>query len=431
MLERETEIIIQILTESTIADRESITLNEILAANIPKAVKAYIQADVRNLLNEEITKSPKFSRVNRTAPGISQLERTLLRSLAVEYTFSRDEYIATTENAVHFVENFLCRPQWTLNQLMFERQDCIPVGELLSKLDYLSEYSYFGRLIEAYVRQKGWLEVTTEDFRRLIGRIDEEVIRQHNASQLALLTKPIYDFLLLSDAPMNRAIPLSPILIFFADKNLTPYKNYIERVCHIRSRSEISLAELIGIMEDLMQMEAQVSAPEVSEVTSSIQTEPAAEANSGDTANETSEMTEVVTSEVDQQAMASPQNDVDNVVPRTDDPAQKDEPQVEESSSQESVEDNLEEAIGDERPASQTESEADAARRNIALSLTYAGMAETHRAEPLPDINDIINGDQREKFIKKLFMKDEAYYGVFIITLNKTQTWQQATVYLD
>jgi len=93
--------------------------------------------------------------------------------------------------------------------------------------------------------------VERQQFRSLVGSIDEQIIIQHNARELALLAKPIFDFVLLRDTPPDVAIPLKPILIFFEDKKMDILRNYIESICRVRDKADLTLDELTTLVEDL------------------------------------------------------------------------------------------------------------------------------------------------------------------------------------
>jgi hypothetical protein len=251
MLEQETETIIGALTERTIGRRDVVTLKEALAAEMPRGVKTYLQAEVTRWLRADLAAAPRFGRVNVTAPGVAQLTTAFLRSLAQGYSFTRTDYLSVLADAVHFTENFLCRPQWTLSTFVFETSPAITQEELFFRLGFTADYSYFRRLIEKMVRQWNWKEVRAEDFKELVSKIDGQVVRQHTAQELAMLVKPIYDFLAMGEASRNVAIPLSPVLVFFDDKKMTTMKDHIETICRIRGRSELTLNELALLIEDV------------------------------------------------------------------------------------------------------------------------------------------------------------------------------------
>ena len=251
MLERETDLIIQTIIARTIGSKESITLREFLEADVPAGIKVYTAAEVTHWLTRDLQASPSFARLDRTSSIASQLSKSFLRALALSYVFPRQELLTMVDNAVHFLENFLCRPQWTLEHFMFEQKNVMPVDIVCSKLEYVVEYTYFKKLLERVLRQRGREEVTSGDFRELLMKIDDQVVKQHNPRELAQLLKPMFDFLHLSAAPLDAPIPLKPILVFFDDKKMKILREYIEEICRVREKSEISQHELTGLIEDL------------------------------------------------------------------------------------------------------------------------------------------------------------------------------------
>ena len=171
--------------------------------------------------------------------------------MAADYSFPRAEYLPLLENAVHFLENYLCRPQWTIENFVFEAGGRIKTEDVVSKLDCTVDYAYFRTLIQKVLQRRGTRDVSAEEFRAMLVRIDDQIVKQHNARELALLAKPIFDFLLLRDTPPDIAIPLKPILVFFEDKKMNILRDYIESICRIRQRTEITLDELTTLVEDL------------------------------------------------------------------------------------------------------------------------------------------------------------------------------------
>jgi hypothetical protein len=251
MLEQETDSILAALRARTIGDRETILLREVLDAEIPRGIKTYIQAETTRTLEGELFASPRFSRVDRHDPGVRRHEQAFITSMSALYSFPRREYLSILENAVHFLENFLCRPQWTIENFVFESGGRMSAQEVVAKLDCTVDYAYFKMLIQKILRRRGNRDISAEEFRRILVRIDDQIVKQHNARELALLAKPIFDFLLLRDTPPDVSIPLKPILIFFEDKKMTILRDYIESICSIRQRSEITLDELTTLVEDL------------------------------------------------------------------------------------------------------------------------------------------------------------------------------------
>ncbi|HCV42476.1 MAG TPA: hypothetical protein DGH68_03260, partial [Bacteroidetes bacterium] len=251
MLERETDTMIRTLTERTIGSAKSLALKDALAANIPAGIKAYLHCEVTRWMQDDLREANHFASFRFTTPFVHKLTSTYTRTLALEYIFTREAFVTAMENAVHFVENYLCRPQWTLEHFLFEKSDRVSLIELQTKFEYLAHYLYYAKLIEGFMQQKGWQEIGVRDFRSLLTKIDDQIVKQHNPKELAQLTRPIFEFLLLKSEISNTPVSIKPLMVFFEDKKMTASKEYIERICHIRGWEQLTIEQLGEILKDL------------------------------------------------------------------------------------------------------------------------------------------------------------------------------------
>lgn len=452
MLERETELITQIIVESTLGDRSRVKLNEVLTAGVPRGIKAFMMAHVMKLLEAELQESQRLAHIARGFGEVETAERAVVRTLAAGYAFERSEYLTVVENAVHFVENFLCRPQWTLRELFFEKSDRITLDELVRKFDYTVDYSYYRALLIRYVRMNGIRELTAEQGQRLIAKIDEAVIREHSPRELALLTKPIYDFLLFGDAPMTRPIPLGAILLFFEDKNMTAVRDYIDRICAVRSRTQLSMTELIGILEDLYEVQSEVK--KEMEQTDEAPREPEAELQPLETPQPTDGVTQTdpgaassETHALDTEHLPSSDHVVETATPFSLRGEEGERPRTDEQPAGEGTTRPASESGKDIAPADvqqHTVAEADVlvefARERSAKqrhSFTLKFPERTHRDQAVDttprmpgDIHAAFTEAQRSRFIKKIFKGDENYFFIFLSSLKDVKTWREAQPYL-
>ena len=433
MLERETDIILQILAERTIAARDSLSLKEAISADMPKGVKAYMQAEVLRWLELDLSTSSRFARIDRSVPATNHVAKTILRTLALEYVFPREEYLTTLDHAVHFLENYLCRPRWTLEHFIFEDADRVPRDLLLTKLGYFADYVYFRKLIERIIYQKGWKDVPVVDFRHLIEKIDDQIIKEHSPRELALLAKPIYSFLLLGDPSEDKSFPLKPILVFYEDKKMNILKDYIERICDIRRMMNLTLADLIGIVEDLyledrkeslspVTSPEKVTAPESADEPKSDQSSPTPHVNpqNHDEPAIHDGMPENIKETISGQTSSEPTGLIETTGAKTG------ELHFVHSHGDSSPSDSHKpEGLGSARPTTINW------EKNVPLSLTYAGMRATNPTHSLPDLYSLIPKKQHEQFTKEVFEKDAAYYSGVIAALNKTHTWREASIFLN
>ncbi len=453
MLERETELIRQIVLESTINGRNAVKLNEVIAASLPRGIKSFMTARVAGMLEDDLRSASRLRKITEGIGSTVTAERTLLHSLAMEYTLNREEFTKLTEDTIHFLENYLCRPQWTLNQLMFEKANTITFIEMIRKFEIVSEYSYFALLVERHARRKELREIEAGYFKQLLARIDNEIVKQHSPRELALLAKPIFDFLLLGEHSMTRPIPLGAILLFYEDKNLMNVKTYIERICQVRNKTQLSMSELIEIIEDLYNVETTVQkeveeseleilSPHTSATQSPAGTLPE---DNGDAPQPAPE--EAKEESTDPSAIAEPAQTSEKVENGVHPPeATPSEQQAGEEFPAETqtnpVLDIDTEILEDDIPEPAVEIPRSigaellveyARERQAAMRGKQPDTPEQTAAEQrndLPDVNDLLNSTQHEKFVRTVFQDDEAYYGIFLAAINRTATWREAQQHL-
>ncbi len=457
MLEQETALIAQIVVESTLGERDGVKLNEVLTADLPRGIKAFMTAEVIKLLEPEFRQSQRLVHIAKGLGGTDAAERSLLRTLAAEYTIPREEFLPMVTSAVEFLKEYLCRPQHTLHALLYKASDTATLDDVMRVFEYTVDYAYYGELVMRHARTKGWREISAVQFKDLLARIDEAVVQHHTPRELALLTKPIYDFLLFGDASLTRPIPLRAVLSFYDDKNLDAVKDYVERICAVRGRQHISMNELIDILEDLYVVQTKVQ-EEVAESEQEIFTH-----RSGEPSSEGQQPDVAENAETSEPIVAESPRDTGAAEPQTPPPDQEEEP----SFIAERRETPREpEARAEEQPKvdvtalPRSELERDipplevhpAPVTNADVLVEYARQRKLQRepfilrfrsrtqpvesiappAAPraVQDIHLAFSEDQRARFIKRIFKGDENYYFIFLSSLKDVQNWRDAQPYL-
>lgn len=409
-LEQETEAIVRILAERTIGDEDGCRLETLMQADVPQGVKCFFRAEVRRRLEGDLEKSSWFTGIRQSEGGTARVAQTLVISLTDAYRFTRQEFLDTLDLAVHFVANYLCRPQWTLENFLFDRSPQISLAALANNLAYVADYRYLGELAVRSLRRRGQNEIGREDFQILIGRIDEEVVRRHDARELASLTRPLFQFFQLPGAQSGGAIPVEALLVFFEDKKLRILKEYIRGICHLRGRAHLTFDDLAQLVEDLF-----AGKPGAYTAPTPATAEPAADA-----AGETSSVEapsagtpsiEGPSVEAPSASSAAAPDDI-SVPPSPQEPPPPEEPQP---------------AVNERTPAA-----AEPQKVNIALSLTFAGLQG--RVTPrtaLPEMRTLIQPEQRDRFVTHVFRGDAAHYAGALVMLESLKTWRDAEAFLQ
>ena len=222
-----------------------------MGADIPSGVKTFFKAELRRKVEGDLRKSPWFTGVRQNDAAAARVAQTLIGSLTDAYRFTRQEFLDTLDLAVHFVANYLCRPQWTLENFLFDRAPRITLAELAEGLTFVADFRYLGEIAMRSLQRRGQNEIGREEFQALVQNIDEQVVRQHNARELASLTRPLFAFFQIGGTQADGAIPVEALLVFFEDKRLRLLKEYVRGICHLRNRTHVTCEELTNLIEDL------------------------------------------------------------------------------------------------------------------------------------------------------------------------------------
>ncbi len=368
--ERHTDALLPLLLERTIGSAPSILLRDVLESSIPAGIRSYLLAEVTRWLAEDLRTLPRFESLRLDATGRRHLKRALLESLATSYPLSRTELHAALRVSLEFTEAYLTRPQWTLEKFLFEDEERVEPRYILDRLGHLTDYSYLPRLLEGFVRRRGSTPVSIEDFRHLLGKIDDEIVKQHSPRELALLCKPIFDFLLLKNATLDDPIPLTPVLAFFEDKKMKIMTEYIESICRLRGTETITLSQLIGLITELY----------------------------------------------DGRPPGTP------ITPSTDSVHPVEEPSA----------NTPDGSVYPPDPFEPEEADGAHLRQPEHSPAAPEPVGPIPGSVPdLPDLRILVSEKQRHRFIRKIFQKDQAYYYGVLATLNALPTWKEASAYLQ
>jgi hypothetical protein len=256
IFEAEIESIIQTVRIKTIGEDDGILLKKILSASIHPAVKAYFKAEVEKTLVQERGLEYRSKKFPYALPEVRSLEEQIDLLLVQNYHFSLQEFESLLDESVHFQFNYLCRPLWTLLNFVVGEQRRVTSTAIEKRLRYCVDYTYFPELIKRFIVDHGLAEVTYEEFKSLIEKIDREVVAQHSSLELAHMTRALFDFV--ESGKMvpqvefeQQTLPINAAIVFFEDKRL---KDICARLEFERDRHRVvqitadRLADIIEIV---------------------------------------------------------------------------------------------------------------------------------------------------------------------------------------
>jgi hypothetical protein len=258
IFEAEIESIIHAVRVKTIGEDDDVILKKILTANIHPAIKAYFKAEVEKMLAHERGQEYRSKKLPYSLAEVKSLEEQIDLLLVQNYLFSRQEFESILDESVHFQFNYLCRPQWTLLNFIIGDKRRVAASTIEKRLKYCIDYTYFPELIKRYLVDHGLAEVTYEEFKSLIDKIDREVVAQHSSHELAQMTRALFDFV--ESGKMvpqvefeQQTLPINAAIVFFEDKQLTDIKTRLEQERDQNRVIQITvdrLAEIIQIVRE-------------------------------------------------------------------------------------------------------------------------------------------------------------------------------------
>ena len=379
----ETEIIhiIHLLTAKSIGESESLLLKQLMRgpqSDVPRCIKTYFRSEVERWLTEEHKSFPKSTRFNYFLPEVQSLLQQMNTLLIYNYRFDRTEFSSVLDDAVHMQFNYICRPQWTLLSFVFDMISHTTTNEIIFKLGYFSDYRYYSDIIKRYLTNKGLAELNIEEFRNLLIKIDEQVLKHHTNAELSELTKPIFQFINVGDYSPESLVPIDALTVFYEDKGMTEIKDRLEKERDRHSLNHLTMKQLAAVIHEV-RGEGEVGEAEAEQ--------------------------EVVLPEAPL-PVETPHR------PSTPSTYGYDEYFEHKPPSRAGV---PEAQPNPPRPRS----------KEVKLEPPQAISADAI------DLRALIDERERKKFLKKIFKKDEAHLNTAIDTLRSTTSWKEASVFID
>ena len=233
IFESEIESIINAVRAKTIGEGDGILLKKILTTDIHPAIKAYFKAEVEKNLNQERGLEYRSKKFPYSLPEVVSLQHQIDLLLVQNYYFNHQEFESLLDESIHFQFNYLCRPQWTLMNFIFGDQRRVVSAAIEKRLQYCVDYIYFPEIIRQYMIDRGLAEVTYEEFKSLLERIDREVVAKHSSLELAHMTRALFDFvesgkMIPSEEFKQQTLPINAAIVFFDDKQLADIRVRLE-----------------------------------------------------------------------------------------------------------------------------------------------------------------------------------------------------------
>ncbi len=250
ILEQETEQLVAIVAQRTLEGRTSVALKDLLAADIPSAVKTFFRTDVETLLLDEQRKYFKTSAFPYDHPDAESQLRQVNSVLVLHYPFNQADLRQRISDGIHLLVNYLVRPQWTLTESLFERDQTIAAASLRRLLAYFEPYEYLRSLLLFYLKEKNIESMDRRQFAEIIWKMDGEFLKRKTGDQVARLLTPLFELVAFARQEPAGTCPTRAVIRFLEDKGLGSAIPMLEGV-NAQGIEQITQRELAEILEDI------------------------------------------------------------------------------------------------------------------------------------------------------------------------------------
>jgi hypothetical protein len=440
------------IIKNTIKNDESIKFKQIYNSIIPKSVKTYFFIQTEKFLSEEKFISLKGERFDFTSMEVRKQILRLENLIKEHCVFQRDEFEEYLKEAINLQLNYLKSPAKTLIDFIYYDSDIKNFNQIVQSFKYFTDYVYYGEIIESYFEQKEIENITREECKNILRKIDNAIIKRLTQEEIAWMAKPLSDFLNIEK--QERKANTDFLISFYEDKELYGLASALKLEKDIRGKSYFTFDEIhtiiqqvddlkkpFGINREENTSETDIEKPEkaVIEANNQIISEKPVEtvvkpvdAKKPDDTEELRKTRRKIIdlSEDEEFKDAKKANIIKEAIEnfdievRTDIFVPKNKNQINETKNNKEEKKELKQA--EEQKSIIKPSEL------LKPDLDNMKSAENNKMEADQEDNFIdISEKERRMFIKKIFNKNEAEYEKTIKDLKKCKNWNEAAFYID
>lgn len=249
MFEKEVENIKQKVL-SKVSGRDRISLNEIIAWDIPQAMKDYFNIFAERILSEELLNVLYSKRFDQNNSDFISVRKTLINTLKNALLFTYSEFEDALDKASKFALNFVLRPEWTLAKVIFKNEPVKTIEQINETISNFNEYSYYKNLMVKILEKYQSNEIKFEIFQRMLRKIDEEVVKNVSIKELLSIVEPVFDFFKFANDSVS--VPAEALMIYYSDKGLENIVKEIELEKDLHRRQKLTPADLEIILKRVL-----------------------------------------------------------------------------------------------------------------------------------------------------------------------------------
>lgn len=417
-----------VLLERTIARHASaggyVDVRSVLSdRTIPAVVTRFLDLELRFSIARGVAPLRERFRIDQRLE--SPAVETFTTGLMLTSTMPISEFADAFASAMEVAHAYLVRPEQTLAALLTNNEAETKLDKrFFDILEHAAEYQYLSEITLAWaerLRAAGVTHVDEVTLYRQFRKIHRGVLGNFPVSEIGELLGPLYDLYSLAEI---RSIERTVLEDFFSDRGMSAARNRIE----FSGAETLTMRELQMLLDDLLRGEDPPKPVDTSVPLETIQFDPSTQTPEQPPTSYDDFIRDlksagipVVTPKRNSQsniqsfdlnrAMPAPEEQSDNSSEQA--PLMK----LAEQDSVGMIEVEVIELPAESPRSSKT-------KEVLALPPSSA-------EAKLPTMGSMIEPDLRRKFIRKLFEDNDTDYKRYVTLLNQTESWKQASIYVD
>lgn len=273
MFEKEVERLRKRLRSSLTVQQPTVSLASVLAnEDVEHTYKVFFRAEVEWWVYEERQNRKQNTRFDWQHHLLQELEPQITNSSIQAAQFDSAEQNALIDAAVKTRVNYICRPRTTLTWFVFRGAPTKPLTEILLRLEYFSEYTYLLEGFKQWARSRkrtGNEELlSVVEFERIITDIDNDAILDMSAEEFLALLTPVYALFAEANPDLPpETVPTEAIIIFLDDKVAIPISQALEDLLYREELKTLTRTKLMQVVDEVIdKAEAQAQPTQIPEV---------------------------------------------------------------------------------------------------------------------------------------------------------------------
>ena len=254
MFEKEVKFIIDFTLNRVKRLGSFFTYEKLESAEIHPAIILYISSQLDYLIYEDRKKLLQNSSFDYSGSEIAKYFNLISEEIKRNKRLAFEDVKTLVTHAVTFNVNYIVRPNWTLNKLIFDENKTRNVNEIRMMLNYLYYYDYIKNVFLGYFSKRKIISLSDIEFGQILNKIDKQLFEEHTHDLVDNALISIGDFF--NEGGLNKTrISTQSIEVFLKEKDLTEELFKLRRSIPADDKAKYEIEEIRKILYSKQKIE--------------------------------------------------------------------------------------------------------------------------------------------------------------------------------